>query len=112
MRHMPCPPGVHKRRAACLLTRLPHTLVARPSPSLARTQGSTSLEHWHINLQFEPVVFEDPAFGVRIHRGVYEAAQLLYEDLLPLVQQHLAASPHATISLSGEARAGWPVVVG
>jgi len=25
-----------------------------------------------INLQFDPVVFEDPAFGVRVHRGVYE----------------------------------------
>ncbi len=34
-------------------------------------QGSTSLEHWQINLQFEPVIFEDPALGVRVHRGVY-----------------------------------------
>ena len=25
-----------------------------------------------INLQFDPVVFEDAAYGVRVHRGVYE----------------------------------------
>lgn len=69
-------------------------------------QGSTSMEHWHINLQFEPVVFEDASFGVRIHRGVYEAAQLLYDDLLPLVQAHLEASPLGAVSFSGHSLGG------
>ncbi|GFR45559.1 hypothetical protein Agub_g6953 [Astrephomene gubernaculifera] len=69
-------------------------------------QGSTSLEHWQINLQFEPVIFEDPKFGVRIHRGVYEAAKVLYRDLLPLVQQHLETSPFATVSFTGHSLGG------
>ncbi|GLC38539.1 hypothetical protein PLESTB_001737200 [Pleodorina starrii] len=69
-------------------------------------QGSTSLEHWQINLQFEPVVFEDPKYGVRIHRGVYEAAKILYDDLLPLVKQHLETSPHATVSFAGHSLGG------
>ena len=37
-------------------------------------QGSSSLEHWQINLQFEPLVFEDERLGVRVHRGVYEVS--------------------------------------
>ncbi|GIL78732.1 hypothetical protein Vretimale_371 [Volvox reticuliferus] len=69
-------------------------------------QGSTSLEHWQINLQFEPVVFEDPKYGVRIHRGVYEAAKTLYDDLLPLVQQHLETSPNGTVSFTGHSLGG------
>ena len=35
-------------------------------------QGSTSLDHWSINFKFDPVIFESPALGVRVHRGVYE----------------------------------------
>ncbi|EFJ51765.1 hypothetical protein VOLCADRAFT_87268 [Volvox carteri f. nagariensis] len=69
-------------------------------------QGSTSLEHWQINLQFEPVVFEDPKYGVRIHRGVYEAAKVLYDDLLPLVRQHLETSPNAMVSFAGHSLGG------
>ncbi|KXZ51423.1 hypothetical protein GPECTOR_12g385 [Gonium pectorale] len=69
-------------------------------------QGSTSLEHWQINLQFEPVVFEDPKHGVRVHRGVYEAAKTLYDDILPLIQQHLESSPYATVSFSGHSLGG------
>ncbi|GLI64249.1 hypothetical protein VaNZ11_007448 [Volvox africanus] len=69
-------------------------------------QGSTSLEHWQINLQFEPVVFEDPKYGVRIHRGVYEAAKTLYDDLLPLVQQHLEEFPNALVSFAGHSLGG------
>ena len=38
-------------------------------------QGSTSFEHWSINLKFDPVIFEDPLLGVRIHRGVYEVSR-------------------------------------
>lgn len=69
-------------------------------------QGSTSLEHWQINLQFEPVIFEHRHLGVRIHRGVYEAALKLYDDLLPLVQEHLDTSPFATICFSGHSLGG------
>ncbi len=35
-------------------------------------QGSTNFDHWSINIKFDPVIFEDPALGVRVHRGVYE----------------------------------------
>ncbi|GAX80953.1 hypothetical protein CEUSTIGMA_g8388.t1 [Chlamydomonas eustigma] len=70
-------------------------------------QGSTSFNHWTINFKFDPVIFEDPALGVRVHRGVYEAALRMYEDLLPVVQQHLAsAGPSAKISLSGHSLGG------
>jgi hypothetical protein len=31
-------------------------------------QGSDSLDHWKTNVLFEPVVFEDPAFGIRVSR--------------------------------------------
>ena len=29
-------------------------------------QGSDSIDHWKLNLTFDPVVFEDPAFGVTV----------------------------------------------
>lgn len=50
--------------------------ISAPSPSHTHCsyiviQGSTTLEHWGINLQFEPTLFEDPALGMRVHRGVY-----------------------------------------
>ncbi len=70
-------------------------------------QGSTSFEHWTINFKFDPVIFEDPALGVRVHRGVYEASLRMYEQLLPLLQQHMrSAGPGATISLSGHSLGG------
>ena len=50
-----------------------------------------------VNLTFDPVVFEDPALGVKVHRGVYAAAQALYERFLPLVEEHLASSPYAKV---------------
>lgn len=43
---------------------------------------------------------------MRIHRGVYEAAQKLYDDILPLVKQHVATSPFATVSFTGEGTKG------
>lgn len=33
----------------------------------------------------------------QVHRGVYEAAQQLYDRFLPLVQEHLASSPFAKV---------------
>lgn len=69
-------------------------------------QGSVTMEHWAINLKFEPVIFEDPALGVRVHRGVYEAALRLYDDFASIVKQHLASHPAATVSLSGHSLGG------
>ena len=53
-----------------------------------------------VNLTFDPVVFEDPELGVKVHRGVYAAAQALYDRFLPLVEEHLASSPYAKIMFS------------
>ena len=39
-------------------------------------QGSVNMDHWAINFRFEPVIFEDPSLGVRVHRGVYEVRAL------------------------------------
>ena len=50
-----------------------------------------------VNLTFDPMVFEDPVLGVKVHRGVYAAAQALYDRFLPLVEEHLASSPYAKI---------------
>jgi hypothetical protein len=69
-------------------------------------QGSDNLDHWRVNLTFDPVPFEDPALGVKVHRGVYEAAQQLYDRFLPLVQDHLASSPFAKVSFTGHSLGG------
>uniref|UniRef100_M4CTZ2 Fungal lipase-type domain-containing protein n=2 Tax=Brassica campestris TaxID=3711 RepID=M4CTZ2_BRACM len=50
-------------------------------------QGSDSLASWQANLLFEPVPFED--FDVPVHRGIYEAAKGIYEQMLPEVHAHL-----------------------
>ncbi|PNH07557.1 hypothetical protein TSOC_005973, partial [Tetrabaena socialis] len=100
-------------------TKAPPSAWFASDDKLTRTryfsiQGSTSLEHWQINLQFEPVIFEDAKYGesqkraksVRIHRGVYEAAKVLYDDLLPLVMQHIETSPYATVTFTGHSLGG------
>ena len=33
----------------------------------------------------------------QVHRGAYEAAKVLYDQFLPLVEEHLALSPFAKI---------------
>lgn len=38
----------------------------------------------------------------QVHRGVYEAAQQLYDRFLPLVQDHLASSPFAKVGWFGQ----------
>ena len=30
-------------------------------------QGSDNLDHWRVNLTFDPVPFEDPTLGVKVH---------------------------------------------
>ncbi|XP_024375693.1 phospholipase A1 PLIP3, chloroplastic [Physcomitrium patens] len=52
-------------------------------------QGSDSLASWQANLIFESCTFEDPEWGVMVHRGMYEAAKGLYEQLTPLIQAHM-----------------------
>ncbi|GBG79582.1 hypothetical protein CBR_g29729 [Chara braunii] len=52
-------------------------------------QGSDSLASWQANLMFDPVPFEDPALGVHVHRGIYEAAQGLFKQLLPFITGHV-----------------------
>ncbi|KAL5983595.1 hypothetical protein ACLOJK_017683 [Asimina triloba] len=50
-------------------------------------QGSDSLASWQANLLFEPVQFE--GLDVLVHRGIYEVAKGIYEQMLPAVQAHL-----------------------
>ena len=134
-------------------------------------QGSDTLDHWKVNLTFDPVVFEDPSLGVKVsiasalfsledtiskdkeipestecvkrarhspftlgrhvqeswastevlvtsflhldgidalqvHRGVYEAAKLLYDRYKPMVEEHLVTSPFAKIAFVGHSLGG------
>jgi hypothetical protein len=50
-------------------------------------QGSDSLASWQANLLFEPTEFEGT--GVLVHRGIYEAAKGIYEQVVPEVEAHL-----------------------
>ncbi|KAK1364246.1 phospholipase A1 PLIP1, chloroplastic [Heracleum sosnowskyi] len=50
-------------------------------------QGSDSLASWQSNLLFEPTMFEGT--DVLVHRGVYEAAKGMYEQLKPIIMEHL-----------------------
>ncbi|KAL5069049.1 hypothetical protein RYX36_019936 [Vicia faba] len=50
-------------------------------------QGSESLASWQANLLFEPIKFE--GLDVLVHRGIYEAAKGIYQQMLPEVHAHL-----------------------
>ncbi|KAK6285779.1 hypothetical protein POUND7_011958 [Theobroma cacao] len=50
-------------------------------------QGSDSLASWQANLFFEPTNFEGT--DVLVHRGIYEAAKGIYEQLMPEIMDHL-----------------------
>jgi hypothetical protein len=52
-------------------------------------QGSDSLASWQANLLFEPTEFEGT--GVLVHRGIYEAAKGIYEQVIPEIEAHLRA---------------------
>ena len=69
-------------------------------------QGSETIDHWKVNVTFDPVTFEDAAWGVSVHRGIYAAAQALYERFLPMVQEHLSSSPFAKIVFTGHSLGG------
>ena len=70
------------------------------------TQGSDSLDSWITNVTFDPIPFEGQELGVKVHRGVYKAALALYDRLLPLIQDHLAGSPFATVTFTGHSLGG------
>ncbi|KAJ0597736.1 putative fungal lipase-like domain, alpha/Beta hydrolase, phospholipase A1 PLIP1/2/3 [Helianthus annuus] len=50
-------------------------------------QGSESLASWQANLLFEPIQFE--GLDVIVHRGIYEAAKGIYDQMLPEIHEHL-----------------------
>ncbi|KAI3760002.1 hypothetical protein L1987_50390 [Smallanthus sonchifolius] len=68
-------------------------------------QGSESIASWQANLLFEPMQFE--AMDAIVHRGIYEAAKVVYEEMLPYVHDHLQCHGNrATISLTGHSLGG------
>ncbi|KAK9862875.1 hypothetical protein WJX84_009025 [Apatococcus fuscideae] len=69
-------------------------------------QGSDTVDHWRVNVTFDPIMFEDPELNVKIHRGVYDAAQILYERFLPLVTEHLKRSDSSKIVFTGHSLGG------
>ncbi|XP_074316073.1 phospholipase A1 PLIP2, chloroplastic-like [Silene latifolia] len=50
-------------------------------------QGSETLASWQANLLFEPMQFEE--LDVFVHRGIYEAAKGMYQQMLPEVLAHM-----------------------
>ncbi|KAL3652915.1 hypothetical protein CASFOL_002596 [Castilleja foliolosa] len=68
-------------------------------------QGSESLASWQANLLFEPIQFE--GLDVLVHRGIYEAAKGIYEQMLPEIQDHLKShGPRATFRFTGHSLGG------
>jgi hypothetical protein len=53
-------------------------------------QGSDSVDHWVTNLSFEPIDFEGGDLNVKIHAGIYKAAQKLESQLFPAMEEHIA----------------------
>ncbi|KAG5251891.1 phospholipase A1 PLIP [Salix suchowensis] len=68
-------------------------------------QGSETLASWQANLLFEPVLFE--GLDVLVHRGIYEAAKGMYEQMLPEVRAHLKSHGRgATFRFTGHSLGG------
>ncbi|KAG4174275.1 hypothetical protein ERO13_A11G110400v2 [Gossypium hirsutum] len=68
-------------------------------------QGSETLASWQANLLFEPVQFE--GLDVLVHRGIYEAAKGMYEQMLPDVRSHLKLhGKRATFRFTGHSLGG------
>jgi hypothetical protein len=44
--------------------------------------------------------------AAQVHRGVYEAAKLLYDRYKPMVEEHLATSPFAKVAFVGHSLGG------
>ncbi|CAA6661989.1 unnamed protein product [Spirodela intermedia] len=70
-------------------------------------QGSDSIASWKANLLFEPVRFE--GLDVLVHRGIYEAAKGIYQQLLTEVRNHLnARGTSATLRFTGHSLGAVP----
>ena len=70
-------------------------------------EGSTSLASWQTNLTFQPVTFEDAELDVRVHRGSYDAARLIYDDIRAAVAEHVRAfGARAKIHVTGHSIGG------
>ncbi|XP_017231133.1 phospholipase A1 PLIP2, chloroplastic [Daucus carota subsp. sativus] len=68
-------------------------------------QGSESLASWQANLLFEPIQFE--GLDVIVHRGIYEAAKGIYEQMLPEVRDHIKNhGSHAIFRFTGHSLGG------
>ncbi|KAL8089321.1 hypothetical protein AgCh_038941 [Apium graveolens] len=68
-------------------------------------QGSESLASWQANLLFEPIQFE--GLDVLVHRGIYEAAKGIYEQMLPEVRDHVKNhGSHAYFRFTGHSLGG------
>ncbi|GFQ02449.1 hypothetical protein PHJA_002388800 [Phtheirospermum japonicum] len=68
-------------------------------------QGSESLASWQANLLFEPIQFE--GLDVLVHRGIYEAAKGIYEQMLPEIKDHLKShGPRAAFRFTGHSLGG------
>ena len=69
-------------------------------------QGSDNVDHWKLNLTFDPVQFESTELGLKAHRGVYEAACTLYDVFYPLVTDYIASNPRGTVAFTGHSLGG------
>ncbi|KAF7804906.1 phospholipase A1 PLIP2, chloroplastic-like [Senna tora] len=68
-------------------------------------QGSESLASWQANLLFEPIQFEE--LDILVHRGIYEAAKGIYQQMLPEVHAHLKSQgSRATFRFTGHSLGG------
>lgn len=67
-------------------------------------QGSESLASWQTNLSFDPTKFE--GLGVLVHRGIYEAAQGLYEMVEGEIVEHIRKGSHARVCFTGHSLGG------
>ncbi|KAJ8623334.1 hypothetical protein MRB53_031863 [Persea americana] len=68
-------------------------------------QGSESMASWQANLLFEPIQFE--GLNILVHRGIYEAAKGIYEQILPEVRGHLKSRGNsATFRFTGHSLGG------
>lgn len=77
----------------------------RSATRLFVIQGSESMASWQANLLFEPIQFE--GLDVLVHRGIYEAAKGMYDQMLPEIQAHLKShGDRATLRFTGHSLGG------
>ena len=70
-------------------------------------EGSTSLASWQTNLTFQPVPFEDPRLDVRVHRGAYDAARIIFDKVEACVRAHVAThGANARVHITGHSIGG------